>query len=65
MDEQQAAAVAEALSGKTWQSGGDVWLVIVRRNDGRLVVVSDDVVCEYVDDDAFDRGRASSSITLR
>lgn len=35
MDEQQATAVAEALGGETWQSGGGMWLVIVRRTDGR------------------------------
>jgi len=65
MDEPQATAIAEALGGETWQSGGDIWLVILRRADGRLVVLSDDVVCEYADDDAFDNGRASTSITLR
>jgi len=41
MDEKQANAVAEALGGETWQSGGDIWLVLLRRSDGRLVVLSD------------------------
>lgn len=64
MDENQANAVAEALGGETWQSGGDIWLVVFRRSDGRVVVISDEVVCEYVNDDAFEAGDAETSIIL-
>lgn len=65
MDEKQATAVANALGGETWQSGGDIWLVVMHRADGRLVVLSDDVICEYLDEDAFEKSQASSSIVLR
>ncbi len=65
MDEQQAAVVAEALGGETWQSGGDIWLVLLHRSDGRVVAMSEDVVCEYADDDALESGQASISIVLR
>ena len=64
MNEQQAQAIADALSGETWQSGGDIWLVILRRNDGKVVVISDDVICLYADDEAFDAGQALQSIEL-
>jgi len=64
MDEQQATAVAEALGGETWQSGGGIWLVLVRKPDGRLVVVSAEAVCEYDDDSAFESGRAAATIHL-
>lgn len=65
MDEVQAEAIAGALGGITWQSGGDIWLVLLRRSDGRLVVVSDDAVCEYDGEDAFDGGCAAQTIRLR
>jgi hypothetical protein len=64
MNEQQAEAIASALGGETWQSGGDIWLVVLRRNDGRIVVLSDDVICLYADEDAFDAGQALQSIEL-
>lgn len=65
MDERRATALAEALGGETWQSGGDICLVILRGSDGRLVVVSDDVVCEYADAKASDNSEASKTIYLR
>ena len=64
MDEQQATAAAEALGGTAWQSGGGIWLVLLRRSDGRLVVVSDDVVGEYENEDCFERCEPSVSIPL-
>ncbi len=64
MDESQAVSVADALGGEPWQSGGDVWLVLLKRSDGKLVVVSDEVVCLYDDEDEFEAGQASVSIPL-
>ncbi len=64
MTEDQAIAVADALGGDTWQSGGDIWLVLRKRNDGRMVVISDECVCEYSDQDAFDRVQPSKSLLL-
>jgi hypothetical protein len=64
MNKQQAQAIADSLGGETWQSGGDIWLVTLRRNDGKLVVISDDVICLYADDETFDAGRAEQSIEL-
>jgi hypothetical protein len=64
MNQQQAQAVAEALDGEAWQSGGNIWLVRFRGPDGRLVVISDDLICEYDDEGAFDEGRAAKTIEL-
>lgn len=47
MDEERAEKLAQALGGDAWQSGGGIWLVIVHRQDGGLVVFSDEVVCQY------------------
>jgi hypothetical protein len=56
MNEQQANALAEALGGLTWNSGGGIWLVLKERSDGRLVVISDEVVCEYASQADFESG---------
>ena len=64
MNEEQANAVADALGGRTWQSGGDIWLVLIDRTDGKLVVVSDEVICEYISQTDFDKGKPSQSILL-
>ena len=56
MDEKQATAIADSLGGEAWQSGGEIWLVLKERADGKLVVISDEVVCEYANREAFDDG---------
>jgi hypothetical protein len=65
MNEDQAKSIASALGGESWQSGGDIWLVLIHRADGRLVVISDEVVCEYENQEAFDDAKASATIYLR
>jgi hypothetical protein len=64
MEEREAEAVAAALGGEPWQSGGDIWLVIRHRADGHMVVISDDAVCEYQDEKAFEQGNTLLSILL-
>lgn len=64
MNEEQANAVATALGGETWQSGGDIWLVLIHRADGRLVVISDELVGEYESQEAFDDAKPAASIFL-
>jgi len=64
MSEEQATAIAEALAGEAWQSGGDIWLVLVRRRDGHLVVISDEAVCQYDNQEAFENGKTSAVINL-
>jgi len=62
MNENETDAVASVLGGYSWQSGGGIFLVVIERSDGALVVVSDDCVCEYADQRAFDDGEAITAI---
>jgi len=64
MTEEQAKSVADALGGDTWQSGGETWLVLLRRADGALVVLSDESVCEYKTEEAFEKGQPASTVLL-
>ena len=64
MNEIEASSAAGALGGYEWQSGGGIWLVRLDRDDGSIVLISDDAVCEYQDDDAMQAGRSRSAILL-
>ncbi len=64
MGEVQAEALAVAIGGETWQSGCGIWLKTVGRGDGSLVVFSDDAVCEYANEDAFEAENAKPTIQL-
>lgn len=64
MDENKAEALAKLLGGETWQSGGDIWLVLIRRADGKIVVVSDEAVCEYADENGLGAGVPKTAIML-
>ena len=65
MTELQANVIAKALGGRSWHSGGGIWLVLFDRADGSLVCISDDCVAEYACQDAFDAGAEVSSIMWR
>ena len=66
MDEQVAVAAANALGGDTWDSGGNVWLVLFRRADGKTVALSDECVCVYENDEALlTTAEPQASILLR
>ena len=65
MDADQAQAVAEALGGSAWNSGGGIYLVRIERADGHLVVISDEAVCEYSDEEAFGSGDCIFGILLQ
>ena len=64
MNEFQAKQVAEALSGEIWQSGGGIWLVLLRQGNGKIVVISDEAVCEYEDEKHFEEAKPSKAILL-
>jgi hypothetical protein len=64
MTEEEANAVAEALRGKPWNSGGGIWLVVFHREDGTIAVMSDDVINVYEDQEAFDTGHAREYLLL-
>lgn len=64
MDERQAKVVARALGGETWQSGGDMWMVLFRRSDGKVVGLTGEVVCLYADEELLQTGKPEESILL-
>jgi hypothetical protein len=40
--ENLATGLATLISGEAWQSGGNIWVVLYRRPDGRFVVIGAD-----------------------
>ncbi len=64
MNEEQANSIANTLGGRVWQSGGGIWLVLFEKADGKLVVVSDEAICEYLSQAEFDRSKPCQSILL-
>lgn len=64
MDEAKATALAKLLGGETWQSGGDIWLVILRKADGKIVAISDELVTEYADEEALGAGEPGNQILI-
>jgi len=52
MNEQKAKKIAKILGGDTYQSGGDMWVVIIKKKKG-IAVVTDESVCAYSSEDAF------------
>ena len=65
MNENQAEVVAEALGGDVWNSGGEMYLAILRRTDGRVVAISGESVCVYASEDALQSEQPLESIILR
>ena len=65
MNKQQAHTLAQLVGGCTWQSGGDIWLVLIERKDGALIVFSGDAVCEYPSQAAFDQCHPTATIRLQ
>lgn len=64
MTTKQAEVVAEALGGVPWNSGGGINLIGFKRVDGHLVVISDEAICEYENEEAFDECRPMRAILL-
>jgi len=62
MDETKANQLAELLGADTWNSGMDMWLVVKRRNDGKLAVFSDESVCIYADEESLQTSEPLESL---
>ena len=55
MDEEKANKIAKIVGGDTWQSGGGICLVIVRKKKG-IAVISDECIASYESEDALLEG---------
>ena len=64
MRKETADKLAETVGGYAYNSGGGIYLVILERPDGMLVVFSDKNVCLYEDRAALDAGEYEDSIYL-
>lgn len=62
MEKEKAEVLATLIDGEAWHSGGDIWLVLKRTSDGRVVSISDEVIIEYVSEEAFEQNEISGSI---
>jgi hypothetical protein len=64
LTEETAPIAAAALGGDAWQSGGGIWLIVKRCEDGRVATISSEVVKEYENEEAFEEDRARSCLVL-
>jgi hypothetical protein len=64
MTEEQAEVIADAFGGQSWQSGGGIYVVKIWRSDGRLVVIGDECVCNYEDEEGFEMADSLQTISL-
>lgn len=51
------------LGPNVWASTG-IWLAVINRSDGRVVVIFDEVICEYASEDDLSSGQPANSILL-
>lgn len=56
MSEHIAKTVAGLLGGEARHTGGGIWVVAWTLPDNGLVVLSDDTIVRYADEDAFYKG---------
>ncbi len=64
MDESRAESIAALLGGYAWNSGGGIHLVVIERQDGHKVVISDEVIFEYQNVEAVESGQPLAAIRL-
>lgn len=64
MHEHQANTIAHVFGGSPWQPYPGVWLLVVARDDGSLVVFDTDAVYAYDDTDALEDGEPRVEIRL-
>jgi hypothetical protein len=62
MTEQSAREVAQELGGEPKQVSDNNWHVLIRHDDGRIILISDVAVCEYADEQALREGQVGNTI---
>ena len=55
VNEEWATRLAMLIGGEAYQSGGNIWVVLFKRPDGRFVVIGDDGAELYDSTDHFER----------
>ncbi|MEM9416318.1 MAG: hypothetical protein AAGA29_12700 [Planctomycetota bacterium] len=64
MHEYQVNTIARVFGGRPWQPYPGVWLLVVARDDGSLVVFDSDAVYAYDNTDALEDGEPRIEIRL-
>ena len=64
MDKEKATALAELLNGEAWQSGGGIYVVLVRNSLGQVIGITDESICVYAHEKALGEGIAEQSFLL-
>ena len=64
MNKEQAKQIVELMNTDYWNSGGDIYLLIFRRNDGKMVALSDEVICEYENEESLEAGKTGRAIAI-
>ena len=64
MTEEQARGLAEILGGDPWQSGGDMWVLLKKTGDGRVISITDECVVEYASEEAHETNKQKNAITI-
>jgi hypothetical protein len=57
-----ARLIADEMKGEATHTGGNLWVVVFRRNDGSLAVLDDSGMIEYADQAHHDDGMESAVI---
>ena len=64
MNEDDANKIAPVFGGRTWQPYPGIWLLVIRRDDGSLVVVDQQIISLYDDELALEEGEPRCEIRL-
>jgi len=64
MDKEKAIAMAELLNGEAWNSGGGIYIVLIRNSLGQIVGITDETICLYANEKALEDGFAEQSFLL-
>lgn len=64
MNEEDANKIASVFAGNTWQPYPGIWLLVIRRDDGSLVVFDREAVCLYDDERAMEDGEPACEIRM-
>ncbi len=65
MNEEKAKILAQALGGQPWQSGGGIYVVLIQRQDGHMVSITDECICEYGSREKFEENKSCNTILLQ
>ena len=64
MEKDKAIQLAELLNGEAWNSGGGLYIVLIRNSLGGIVGITDDSICLYANEEALEEGFSEQAFLL-